>query len=181
MKRAVLLIFFIKILLCAYSYNEFLIKTQISIIPKLLLLDKKLGIKTYNGTIKIAILFEKEDYITAFYIKNLIKEKFDSKLGRFKLEIIPVKIEDFLNQEKINYTSIYILKSSSEKILKISEKIAGLGIESFTYDKNDLKYGFLFSIDLEKVPIIYMNKEAINKNFDFIPYLYQLVRLVGNV
>lgn len=180
MKRILILFIILNSYLFAYKYNEFLLKTQCILFPKILLLDKKIDEKTVNGKIKIAIIFEKEDLNTALFIKSLISSYYDSRLENYKLEIDVVPVDEFIRKNG-SYSSLYFLKISKEKIENIKKTLKKGKIVTFVYDKNDLKYGFLFSIDLEKNPIIYINKKAINQNFDFIPQLYQLVRLVDNV
>jgi len=177
MKKALLFILLTKIFLFAYKYNDFLLRTQSTLIPKILLLDKKIYNK--QSIINIAIIFDENDLHTAFFIKSLIMEYYANRLENFKLKVTPILADEFVNKKE-KFDCVYILKIPKEKLIKINKKIKKMKIESFTYDKNDLKYGFLFSIDIEKDLIIFMNKKALNKNFDFFPQLYQMVRFINN-
>ena len=179
MRRVLVFLILINISLFAYKYNDFLIKADAKIFPKIILLDKYMKNKIVNGSIKIAILYEENDLNTAIVLKSAIFDTNRRKLENYKLEVDLVNIKDFLNDD-IKYNAIFILKTSCENFEQIAKKISNTGIVSFVYDKNDLEKGFLFSIDIENKPIIYMNKKALNKNFDFIPELYQLVRLIDN-
>ncbi|WP_281950691.1 hypothetical protein [Nitrosophilus kaiyonis] len=180
MKKVVAILFLLNLSLFAYKYNEFLIKTQAALLPKIMLLDKKFANKTVDSKVKIAIIFNENDINTAFLLKTFITNYYGSDFENYMLVIKLKKVEDFLNSKE-KYSAIYLLKLSEDNYQKIYKKIKNSNIYSFVYDKDDLKYGFLFSIDLEEKPIIFMNKKAINKNFDFIEQLYTLVRLIDNV
>ncbi|WP_187648244.1 hypothetical protein [Nitrosophilus labii] len=181
MKRVVIIIFLTNILLFAYSYDDFLLKTQAKIYPKLILLDKKIDKKLIDGKIQVGIVYDNDDFFTALLIKKLIKSMYGNKLDGYSFKIIPINMLNILNEKLNIFSYLYILKSIPDRLKTLSLYVKKYRIVTFTYDKNDLQYGFLFSINLEKKPILYMNRKALEKEFDFVPSLFQIVRLIDNV
>ncbi len=181
MKRVLIFIFLTKIFLFAYSYDDFLLKTQAKIYPKLILLDKKIDKKLIKGKIQVGIVYDDDDLFTALSIKNLIKTLYGERLDDYSFKVIPIDMLNILNEKANNFSYLYILKSVPDRLKMLSIYVKRYKIVTFTYDKNDLQYGFLFSVNLEKKPIIYMNGEALSKDFEFVPSLFRIVRLIGNV
>lgn len=180
MKRIAILIFLLNILLFASSYNEFLLKIQAKIYPKIILLDKKIDEALKDEKVRIGIVYDDGDFFTALFIKELIIKMYNNRLNGYYFEIVPIKMLNILNKSQNIYSYLYILKSNPDNLKMLSFYVQKNRIVTFTYDKNDLKYGFLFSVNLEKRPVIYLNKKALRRDFEFAPSLFQIVRIIDD-
>ncbi len=177
MKKILLILLIFKILIFANNYNDFLLKIQAKIYPKIILLDKKIDKKLVDGKIIVGIVYDKGDFFIANRVKNLIKSLYGSRLDEYEFKVVPIDMLNILNDRYSNFSYLYILKSIPDRFERLSLFVNRNKIVTFIYDKNDLKYGFLFSLDIKREPIIYMNKK-ISKIFDFNQYLYSIVRFV---
>ncbi len=178
MKRVVFLVCILFVSLEAYKYNEFLLKTQADLVPKILLLDKDLRRKIENNTITLAIIYETNDEERAKLLQKFLQKKYHKKLFDLNFRIKLIDIEDFIKNPQ-NVTALYLLKLTPQHLKQLRAIIQKRGLYTFVYDKDDLQYGFLFSIDLQKRPIIFANKEVIKEGFDFLPQLYTLIRFMN--
>lgn len=161
----------------AYKYNEFLLKTQVDLVPKILLLDKDLRKKIINNTITLAIVYETNDEERAKLLQKFLQRKYHKKLFDLNFHIKLINVDDFIKNPQ-NVTALYLLKLTPQHLKQLRAIIQKRGLYTFVYDKDDLRYGFLFSIDLQKRPIIFANKEVLKKGFHFLPQLYTLVRFM---
>ncbi|DAB27283.1 MAG TPA: hypothetical protein CFH78_08780, partial [Sulfurimonas sp. UBA10385] len=60
MKKFILLFFTLTVTIYGYTYNEMLIKAQIAVFPKILLLDKKINNKLVDNKIVFIIAHEEQ-------------------------------------------------------------------------------------------------------------------------
>lgn len=178
MKKIFIILFIFKLFLFAQNYNDFLLKIQSKIYPKIILLDKKLNQRAANGKIMFGIVYDEGDYFVAQRIKNLIENMYNNHLDKYEFKVIPIELFNVLNSEYKNYSYFYVLKSIPDRLKQLSLFVKKHNIITFTYDKEELKYGFLFSLDIEKKPIIYMNKKVFYKDLEFTPYLYRIARFL---
>lgn len=176
MKKIFTVLLFLKLIVFAQNYNDFLLRIQSKIYPKIILLDKKIDKKLINGKIMFGIVYDNDDFFIAQRVKELIKKIYGSRLDRYEFKIIPIEMLNILDSKYADYSYLYILKSIPDRLKQLSLFVKKHNIITFTYDKEELKYGFLFSLDIEKKPIIYMNKKVLNKDLEFTPYLYRIVR-----
>ena len=65
MKKIILLFFILITWVQAYNYDEVLLKTQASIFPKIMLLNKKVEDKLVDVKIIYTIVYDKHYYATA--------------------------------------------------------------------------------------------------------------------
>jgi len=174
--RSLILILMLSSLAFGFNYNDILLKAQISIFPKILLLDKKIESKLIDGKVVFTVVYEDRDYDTALDIVNRIEESYKGKFEEFECIINTVKFSD-LNKE-IQATAFYTL-NSSDNIAKVANIAKEKGIVTFTYDTNNLEEGLLFSLVFEKSTILYLNKESLVSNkIYFVDSLYQIVKFI---
>ena len=176
MKKIILLLIVLVNFVYGMNYNELLLKTQASIFPKIILLDKKLNEKLVDEKIIYTIIYEKNDYNTAQEIRKFINTKYKGHFDKYVYEINLVEISNLSNKTKA--TAIYMLNSNKgiEKVANIAKE---KGIIAFSYDINNLKQGLLFSLMLEKSTVLYINKENLYiQKVDFIDSLLQIVKFM---
>ncbi len=163
--------------LWGYSYNELLLKTQVKIYPKIILLDMELENKiSQDRGIRLGIVYDKGDFITAEYLRTLIKSVYKDRLSKYLFFAEPVSMEDIIDGKR-RFHYLYILKGAPDRLRQLARKSKILRAITFTYDKEDLRYGFLFSIGIEKRTVIYLNSGALD-NFRFTKYIFQLAKVI---
>ena len=178
MKKLLLISLLTVSVLYGYSYNDLLIKAQSSIFPKIMLLDKKLEEKLVEGTVVYSIVYEEEDRQTAQKIRNLITENYGKYLGGYPLrvELVPSGKLD----QHIRTTALYLLNTPTG-ISHAGEVIKEKGIMTFAYDIDNLQYGILLSLMVEKSTVLYLNRKGLQDHrVDFVEALYQIVRFTEN-
>lgn len=172
--RLWLLIVLVAIPVFGFNYNPLLLKAQASIFPKLLMLAKEPEKLLVNKDIVFAIIHEEEDFESALQLKNLMESEYAGRIEGYPFRI------DLIEYEKLNdrLEASAVIALHSEVFL---HKLAQLAIEkkivSFVGDAVDLKEGFLFSLNLERSTVIYMNKPMLpHYGVEFSDTLYHVVR-----
>ena len=165
-------------LVWGYQYNTFLLRTQIKLYPKIIFFDRNLLSKVKNKEIIFGIIYEKVDSFVAQKIIQWFKEMYGERIGEFRVILKPFDMETYRKNIPL-VIAIYVLKLYPADMKYVAHSITKKGIYSFTYDKNDLKYGFLCSVAIEKDIVIYLNKKVLEKeNFDFVDSFFSIVRFV---
>ncbi len=176
MKKITLLLLALITILQAYSYDDVLLKAQASIFPKIMLLDKKIEEKLIDGEIIYTIVYDQQDHDTAKEIKKFIDENNNGFFDKYAYKINLVKSSELSSLTQTSAIYALITSQNSKKIANIAKE---KGIISFSYDINDLKNGFLFSLMLEKSAVLYLNKANLYTNkVDFVVSLLQMVKFV---
>lgn len=157
-----------------FNYNPLLLKAQASIFPKLLMLAKEPGKLLVNKDIVFAVIHEEEDYESAWQLKKLMEEQYEGHLEGYPFRIV------LIDYEKLNDTleaSAVIALHSEKFIHELAQLVIKKKIVSFVGDAVYLKEGFLFSLNLERSTVIYMNKPMLPYyGIEFSDTLYHVVR-----
>jgi hypothetical protein len=157
-----------------FNYNPLLLKAQASIFPKLLMLAKEPEKLLVNENIVFAVIHEEEDFESAWQLKNMMEEQYGGYLEGFPFRIV------LIEYEKLNDTleaSAVIALHSEAFIHKLAQLVIKKKIVSFVGDAANLKEGFLFSLNLERSTVIYMNKPMLPYyGIEFSDTLYHVVR-----
>ncbi len=163
----------------ASSYDELLLKTQISIFPKITILDKSLNKKLINNEIIYTIIYEKNDFLIAEKIKADTESIFlNSHIDTYKYKINLLNISSLSNQTKA--TVFYVLNLSKSDVKKVSQIAIKNNILTFSYDINNLYNGLLFSLNIEKSTVFYLNKKILSyKNINFVSPLLRMVKFIN--
>ena len=142
-------------------------------------MDKRLPRHLLNNTLIFYILTNEIDRMTAEYIKDQLAKKYGDKIGSYSFVSQVVNFSSFLSDNVPRPVAIYVLKEEENLLKKVAKKIEKRSIYSFTYEKNDLIYGFLCNATIEEELAIYINKRVLLQNdFEFLPELYQMARFV---
>ena len=159
-----------------FNYNPLLLKAQASIFPKLFMLVKEPDRILVKKDVVFAVIHEEEDFESAWQLKNMIEEQYDGRLEGYPFRIILIeyeKLDDTLE------ASAVIALHSEKFIQKLAQLVIKKKIVSFVGDAVDLKEGFLFSLNLERSAVIYMNKPMIPYyGIEFSDTLYHVVRFL---
>lgn len=174
--RILILLLMLHTLVFGYSYKNVLLNAQVSIFPRILLLDKKIEEKLIDGKVIFTVVYEDRDYEIAQTIAKKIDKSYKGHFNGYEYIINLVKFNDLTKDTKA--TAFYTL-NSSEHIKKVKRIAKKKGVITFSYDTNNLKKGLLFSLVLEKSTVLYLNKESLQTNkIDFVDSLYLIVKFM---
>jgi hypothetical protein len=163
--------------LFGYSYNDLLIDAQSRIYPKLIILQEGLSKQKQEKSITLQIVHMPEDEEIAHHIIQKIRTYHKDKIGSFHLEVQQVSFQA-LNR-LIEVDALYLLKAD-EQYLKSAIAIGReKHIPIFVYDFNDLKYGALLALTIERSTVIYLNRSALSYSPRFNTVLYSIARFVN--
>lgn len=174
--RLWLLIVFAVMPVFGFNYNPLLLKAQASIFPKLLMLAEEPEKLLVNKDIVFAIIHEEEDFESAWQLKNLMEEEYAGRLEGYSLRIVLMEYEKL--DDKLEASAVIALHSD-RFIGELARLVIKKKIVSFVGDAFHLKEGFLFSLNLERSTVIYMNKPMLPYyGVEFSDTLYHVVRFV---
>lgn len=177
MKKFILFFLIFNATVYGYAYNETLIRAQIAVYPKILLLDKQHDEKLVEDKIVFIIAHEEKDYIVATNIKSLMIGQYGGLLSDHKFEIKTVVFSKL--SQNTQATAIYALNSTTH-MLDLSKIAAVKRIVTFVYNIAYLKDGIMFSLVLEKNTALYLNKKNLNKDtINFVDSLYEIVKFTN--
>lgn len=160
--------------LFGFSYNPLLLRAQASIFPKVLLLVKEPKKLLVEGNIVFAIVYESEDKEPASELKRLMEEQYKGSIEGYPFKVILIQYSKL--DEKLECSALLALHSDNHigfpVKLAIKKKIV-----TFVEDAAYLKEGYLFSLNLERATVIYMNKPMLPYyGIEFSDTLYHVVR-----
>jgi hypothetical protein len=147
--------------LYAFNINESLLNMHATLLPKIYLMDYNFQKKSLNKTIAITILYERSEYKGAQFLKKQILKKYANGIKSYKLNV------QLVNYNKLNNTHAnmyYMFPSNKKHTLKAVEKANKENAITFAYDKEDLKYGIMISLEVDKKTKPLLNLEAIREN-----------------
>lgn len=176
MKKILLSLLLLTTFAFGFDYDEVLLKTQATIFPKIMLLDKKLDQKLVDGKIVYTIIYAEEDKPTALNIKGFIDNTYHGSIDEYPYKINLVRCSDLNSQTEAS--ALYVLNSCID-IKSIADFAKSKGIISFAYDVNNLRKGLLFSLNIERSTVFYLNNDKVYSiNVDFIDPLLQMVKFI---
>ncbi|MDD3467157.1 MAG: hypothetical protein PHE67_08425 [Campylobacterales bacterium] len=175
MIKKMLLATFLTLFAWADNYNEFLIETQLSLLPKIALLEKTA--LASKDVVDIIIVYNSEDEDAARYAVGFLDRKFQGKIGRYPMKISMTTFDKCCPPYRASL--VYCLNGRESQLSRVQAYAKHTKSVTAVYDTSNLKGDFLFSVALEKIPVILMNKKALKDGqFDFPQTLYAIVRPV---
>jgi len=172
--RLWLLIVLTAIPIFGFNYNPLLLEAQASLFPKLLMLAQEPEKLLVKENIVVAIIHEAEDIESALKLKSLMEEQYEDAIEGYPFTIV------LLEYSKLNEdmeVSAVIALHSEKYLNKLAQLVIKKKIVSFVSDAAYLKEGFLFSLNLERSTVIYMNKPILpSYGIEFSDTLYHVVR-----
>jgi hypothetical protein len=160
--------------LFGFSYSPLMLKAQASIFPKLLLLAKEPQKLLVRGSIVFAIVHEADDTVPASRLKSLMQQQFKGRIEGYPFKVVLVQYSEL--DETVEASAVMALHS--EKHIDEPARLAvKKKIVSFVEDAAYLDKGYLFSLNLERSTVIYMNKTMLPYyGIEFSDTLYHVVR-----
>jgi hypothetical protein len=143
-----------------------------------MLLDQKIENKLIDKKIIYTIVYETCDYQKATDIKKYINNKYRGDFDNYPYVIHTVEFSTLTDATPAS--AFYVLKASTSEIEKVAKVAKEKGVVTFSYDVNNLKYGLLFSLMLERTTVLYLNKDYLHlKTIDFVDSLLQMVQFIN--
>ena len=145
----------------ALSINDSLLKIHATLLPKVYLMDYNFKNKIQNKTIVIAILYSNTTYQSAKSLKEKIEARYPNGINKYKI------VSKLVSYKKLATTQaniFYMLPASHElieKSVKYAQKELAL---TFAYDKKDLNYGVMISLNISKKIKPILNLKALKIN-----------------
>lgn len=160
------------------SYDPFLLETQLSLLPKIALLEKNTLFSDKKSPIKILIAYDRGDDETASLCVKFLTNKFNGYLNDRPIAVTTLPF-DKLDSSK-SYHLIYALKASLSQLKKIRNAVAPVHTLTALYQADKLSdAGFLLSVRMERTPIILINTKILQENrFTFPDSLLEISRVV---
>lgn len=157
------------------SYDPFLLETQLTLLPKIAVLEKNL-LPRNNSPIKILIAYDRADEDTAIACIKILAYKLDGRLNGRTISATALPFDKVDG----SYHLVYALKGSLSQLKKVYNAVAASGTITAMYDADKLgDDGFLLSVQMERTPVILINAKALRENrFSFPDSLLEIARIV---
>ena len=124
-------------------------------------MDYKFKEKTNNNSIVIAILYNKFEYDYAQSLKNKIISKYPNGIKSYTIK---TKLINYNELEYSDANIYYLFHTDSINIEKVINKASKLKALTFSYLKDDLKYGVMISLNVSTKIKPMLNLNAIRAN-----------------
>jgi hypothetical protein len=160
------------------SYDPFLLNTQLSLLPKIAMLEKNLVFSDSKSSIKILIAYDRGDDDTAASCAKILMNKFDGHLNGHPIAVTLLPFDKL--DTSGSYHLIYALKASLSQLKKVRNAVGTSGAVTALYDADKLvDNGLLLSIQMERTPVILINAKALRENrFSFPDSLLEIARII---
>ncbi len=160
------------------SYDPFLLDTQLTLLPKIAMLDKNIAFTHSKSPIKILIAYDQNDEDTAASCNRILMNKFNGNLNGHPIAVTMLPFNKL--DSTTSYHLIYALKASLSQLKKVHNAVGSSSTITALYDADKLgDYGLLLSIRMERVPIILINSKALRENrFSFPDSLLEIARII---
>lgn len=160
------------------NINESLLKVHATLVPKIYLMDYNFKKKLIDNAIKIAIIYKKNDYQSAKELQILMKTRYKKGIKSYKVTPVLVRYADIGSTEANIY---YLFPSSKKEIQKVVKKASQNGALTFSYERDDLHYGVMISLNITKKIRPLLNLNAIQlHNISLRPVLLDISSIFKN-
>lgn len=156
--KAFFLFLLLALSLFGATINGSLLKIHATLVPKIYLMDYKFKDKLVDNTITIAIMYKKNDYQSAKELQTLMKDRYKKGIKSYKVNPILVSYADVDETQANIY---YLFPSDKEQIQKVVKKASLNDALTFSYQREDLRYGVMISLSIAKKVKPLLNLEAI--------------------
>ena len=158
--------------LFSVTINDSLLKIHATLVPKLYLMDHAYKEKITNNSITIALLYNQTNYKNALTLKNSIDSKYANGIQSYKIK---TQIVPYSKMDKTKANIYYLFPTNRVNIKKVIQKAKSTQSLTFSYLKDDLKYGVMISLNVGNRVKPILNLNAIKLyNISFRPMLLNI-------
>lgn len=154
------------------SYDPFLLNTQLSLLPKIAMLEKNLS--PSKAPLKILIAYDRGDEQTAASCaRRLMNQSYSRPISVSKLSFDKLEGSG-------PFHLVYALKGSLPQLKKVHKTFGASATLTALYDGDKLRDSGLFlSVQMERTPVILIHAKALRENrFAFPDSLLEMARIV---
>jgi len=164
--------------LLSASYDPFLLQTQLSLLPKIVLLEKNLPFSHSKVPMKILIAYERGDEEAADRCVKILTNRFQGSINGHPIQITTLVFNELDDTQ--SYHFIYALKGTLSQLKKVHNAAGSSGAITALYDTDKLgDDGILFSVQMERSPVILINPKALREgHFAFPDSLFEMARII---
>jgi hypothetical protein len=150
------------------------LETQLTLLPKIAMLEKNIVFSQSNAPVKILIAYDRGDEEAAATCTKILSTKFNGRLNAHPIALTALSFDKLEGTGAYHF--IYALKGNPSQLKKLHTS----GAVTALYDADQLKEnGILLSIQMERTPIILINAKALRENrFSFPDSLLEIARIV---
>lgn len=172
----VLLLLFVSFQAYATEYNSLLLRAQVGIFPKIIMLDTDIGEKVNGNQINLHVVHKADDKKHAQKVKRLIDERYGNKIGVYELNVDVVEA----GLKTINTpTAYFVMDVSDDEFSKVSSIAMKNNRICFSYNYKDIESNSLISLQLKEKMYIYLSKQQLNRyDIRFQSVFYNIVKVV---
>jgi hypothetical protein len=159
-------------------YDLFLLETQLTLLPKIAMLEKNIVFPSSKSPMKILIAYDPGDEDTAGTCAKILMNKFNGHLNGHPIIVTALPFTKM--DPSASYHLIYALKASLTQLKKVTRTFGTSAAVTALYDADELKdNGFLLSIRMERTPVILVNAKVMRENrFSFPDSLLEMARII---
>jgi hypothetical protein len=160
MKYFLILLYFTSSLF-SLTINDSLLEIHATLLPKVPLMDYQFNQKCRENTIIIDLIYDEVDYLSALSLKKKIASKYKDGISSYK---ITTKLTLYTNINREMANIYYLFPTTSKNIKKAVNVASKNKALTFSYLKNDLKYGVMISLNsgTQVKPIVNLNAIKLN-------------------
>ena len=156
--RVLFLLLAISTAVFAININKSLLQVHATLVPKISMMDYQFDEKIKDKTIKIAIMYKDAQYKDAKYLKQRIESRYRNGINSYKVKSQLVSYSDIKNTDANVY---YLFPSNKQDIKNCVTQANNHQALTFSYLREDLKYGVMISLNVSKKIKPLLNLEAI--------------------
>lgn len=135
-------------------------------------MDYKFQEKIQNNTISISIVYNNNEYSDAKKLKSLIENRYKNGLKTYKVKATLVSYQE---SNKLDANIYYLFPTNKRDIKEIIDQASHNSALTFSYNRDDLNYGVMISLNVAKKIKPLLNLEAIKThNISLRPVLIDI-------
>lgn len=123
-------------------------------------MDYKFQEKIDENSISIAIMYNQNEYQNAKNLKEMIDRRYSNGIKSYGVK---VSLVNYRNIDKTEANIYYLFPASPKSIKEVVVQAALHEALTFSYQKEDLKYGVMISLHITKKVKPLLNLQAIKK------------------
>lgn len=160
----------------ASEYNSLLVRAQVSIFPKIIMLDEGIDEKLVDEAIALHVVYRQEDKKGAERVKQLIEAHYGDNIGRYEFKVI-LAVASSKQQELA--TAYYLLNVDATALSDITDIARKNKRIAFSYNHNYLENDALISLQLRERVYIYLSKKQLSEyDIRFQSVFYNIVKVI---
>lgn len=176
MKRWIAAYLLFQVALHAQVYNPFILQAEASIFPKILLLQKNISMP-HRKKMRFSVIYRQSDRAAAQELQRYIESNYGDQSDLLHLEVLLVEQARIVPGMETD--AIMVLHLEAETLKMVAALAQEMGVPTFAYSIDQLRYDLLFSLSVEKKVNIYLNNSVLKAyNISFDKILYRMTKFI---